>query len=599
MVALRTKTGGGSALAAWIRALDQTKILQDAPAATLPAMLEQLAEAHADRAALVGQSAQLSYRTLAARANQYARWAISRRLGKGDVVCLLMPNCPDYVAIWLGLTRAGCAVALINTNLTLDALLHSIQAAGSLHLIVSDSLVAALTDLADRLPSGMGVWVHGGQGGAGRWPPIETEVEQLRGAALDEADCPLPNQRDRALLIYTSGTTGLPKAANVSHGRIAEWSLWFAGMMDVQADDRLYNCLPMYHSVGGIVAIGAMLVKGGSVLIRERFSASRFWPDIVDGECTIFQYIGELCRYLSLAPAHPREREHRLRLACGNGLSGDVWESFQQRFAIPRILEFYAATEGIVSLYNVEGKAGSIGRIPPFLAHRFPVAIIRCDPATGEPFRDAAGLCTSCFPDEPGEAIGQLPNSDAAAARYFDGYTDSGASSRKVLRDVFTIGDRWFRTGDLLRKDSAGYFYFVDRIGDTFRWRGENVSTTQVASVLRLFPGVTDAVVYGVAVPGNEGRAGMAALTTDDRFDIVDLKAYLAAHLPGYAQPLFIRCCETLDFTGTFKLTKGRLMQQGYASSDEPVWFNDRASGRFVRFDAFLAHSIEDGSRRL
>jgi len=591
-------SGRASALNAWIRALDATKVLHDAPFATLPAMLPELAVAHADRPALIGQDGGIRYRDLAAKANQYARWAIENGLGKGGVVSLLMPNCPEYVAIWLGLTRAGCAVALINTNLAADALLHSIQAAGSLHLIVGASLLPAVATLADRLPAASRVHVHG-DAEPGRWSRIEPEIARYDTAPLDPVRHPLPGQRDRALLIYTSGTTGLPKAANVSHGRIAEWSLWFAGMMDVQPDDRLYNCLPMYHSIGGIVAVGSMLVKGGSVMIRDRFSASRFWDDVVDGGCTIFQYIGELCRYLTLSPPHPKENQHRLRLACGNGLHGDVWEAFQQRFDIPRILEFYAATEGIVSLYNAEGKPGAIGRIPSFLAHRFPVALVRSDPDTGEPGRDEAGLCIACAADEPGEAIGQLPGGEAMAARHFDGYTDVAASTRKILRDVFTKGDVWFRTGDLLRRDKAGYFYFVDRIGDTFRWRGENVSTTQVASVLRGCPGITDAVVFGVAVPGNEGRAGMAAITTDDRFTFDTLKAHLDARLPVYAQPLFVRCCETLDFTGTFKLTKGRLVQEGYAGSPEPVWFSDRAAGRFVPCDEALIRSIAAGTRRL
>jgi fatty-acyl-CoA synthase len=590
--------GRAAALNAWIRALDATKILHDAPLATLPAMLPGLAEAHGDRPALLGAGEQVSYRSLAARANQYARWAMAGGLGKGDAVGLLMPNCPEYVAIWLGLTRAGCAVALINTNLASDALLHSIQAAEGRHLIAAASLLPAVAALARRLPPGLHVSVHGADN-PGPWPSIEPELARQGTATIDAEECPLPAQRDRALLIYTSGTTGLPKAANVSHGRVAEWSLWFAGMMAAEPDDRLYNCLPMYHSVGGIVAIGSMLVRGGSVLIRDRFSASRFWDDAADGGCTIFQYIGELCRYLTLAPPHPKERAHRLRLACGNGLSGDVWEGFQARFGIPRILEFYAATEGIVSLYNAEGKPGAIGRIPSFLAHRFPVALVRSDPETGEPARDADGLCIACQPDEPGEGIGQLPAAEAMAARHFDGYTDKAASARKVLGDVFAKGDLWFRTGDLLRKDAAGYFYFVDRIGDTFRWRGENVSTTQVAAVLRGCPGVADAVVYGVAVPGQEGRAGMAAVTTDDRFGFDALAAHLNAHLPGYAQPLFVRLCESLDFTGTFKLTKGRLVREGYAESPEPVWFNDRAAGRFVHCDPEVARSIEEGTRRV
>jgi fatty-acyl-CoA synthase len=403
------------------------------------------------------------------------------------------------------------------------------------------------------------------------------------------------------LLIYTSGTTGLPKAANVTHRRIVEWSFWFAGMMDAQPGDRLYNCLPMYHSIGGIVAIGAMLVKGGSVFIRARFSVGRFWDDVVDAECTIFQYIGELCRYLVRGPAYPKERHHRLRLACGNGLSGDIWEVFQGRFGIPRVLEYYAATEGIVSLYNAEGKPraigpGAIGRIPSFLAHRFSVRLIRSDPETGDPIRDAAGYCIACGPDEPGEAIARF--FDEPAQR-FDGYTDPIATAGKMLRNVFAEGDRWYRTGDLLRKDAAGYYYFVDRIGDTFRWRGENVSTTQVAEILRSCPGVTDAAVYGVTVPGNEGRAGMAAITTDDRFNFPDLRDHLAMHLPAYAQPLFVRLCETFDVTGTFKLTKGNLVREGYADASGPVWFNDRQTSRFIACDTDLLGSIADGTRRI
>jgi fatty-acyl-CoA synthase len=233
---------------------------------------------------------------------------------------------------------------------------------------------------------------------------------------------------DRALLIYTSGTTGLPKAANISHRRPLQWSFWFAGLMNATPHDRMYvissdlarpyergrcrcadqhraDCLPLYHSVGGVVATGALLVRGGSVLIRDRFSVRHFWDDVFAGNCTIFQYIGELCRYLVNAPEHPHDRAHRLRLCCGNGLQADIWKKFQDRFTIPRILEFYASTEGNVSLYNVEGKIGSIGRVPPFLASRFPLALVQFEPATGRPARDTHGFCIRCGVNETGEAI--------------------------------------------------------------------------------------------------------------------------------------------------------------------------------------------------
>jgi fatty-acyl-CoA synthase len=596
-LATRPSARRESGLRTWIRALDAIKIIDEAPDVTLVSLLDGLADQHGDRVALTGEGETLTFRELAVRANRYARWAIAQGLRDGDVVCLLMPNRPEYVAIWLGLTRARCVAALLNTNLVGDGLAHCIAAAGSAHLIVDSALVPRAAAIQDKLSPATRVWTHGGPVPAAGWPDIVSEIERQNGAPFAGSERRAPTPDDRALLVFTSGTTGLPKAGVITHARIIEWSFWFAGLMDAKLDDRLYDCLPMYHSVGGIVAIGAMLVRGGSVLIRERFSASRFWDDVVDGGCTIFQYIGELCRYILNTPPHQKERLHQLRLACGNGLRGDVWEAFQQRFGIPRVLEFYAATEGSVSLYNCEGKPGAIGRIPSFLAHRFPVALIQCDPVTGAPVRDENGCCIACGPDEAGEALGRVGNQ--SSARRFDGYTDAAASERKLLRDVFEKGDLWFRSGDLMRKDAAGFFYFVDRIGDTFRWKGENVSTTEVASIMRSYPGVTDAVVYGVAVPAHEGRAGMAAVVTDDRFELDGLRGFLTERLPGYAQPLFVRIRSALDVTGTFKLVAGTLAREGYEGATEPVWFNDHAAGRFIACDAALVGSIASGDRRL
>jgi fatty-acyl-CoA synthase len=589
---------GGQALQAWLRALSSVRILEQAPDTTLPTLLEKLADAHGDRLALLGEGDNVSYRALAARANRVARWASAKGFEPGAVICLLMPNCPDYVAIWLGLTRAQCVVALVNTNLISDTLLHSIRVAGSNHLIVAERLLPAVAAIADRLLPETRVWVHGASAD-GRWPRFEPQVDLYSGAPLLDAESSGPTPEQVALLIYTSGTTGNPKAARVSHGRVVEWSFWFAGMMDVQPDDRMYDCLPLYHSTGGIVAIGAMLVRGGSVLVRDRFSASRLWDDVAENGCSIFQYIGELCRYLVASSPHPRERQHRLRLACGNGLQAEVWTAFAERFGVPEILEFYAATEGSVSLYNCEGKPGAIGRVPPFLAHRFPTKLVRCDAETGLALRDADGRCIPCGADEVGEAIGLVFDGTRSAGRTFDGYTDDVASEQKLLRDVFAKGDVWFRTGDLMRMDRAGYFYFIDRIGDTFRWKGENVATSEVITAIRGCPGVKDAVAYGVIVPGHEGRAGMAAITTDPHFDISNLHAHLSARLPDYAQPVFVRITAALDLTGTFKLAKGRLMREGYTAATDTVWFNDREAGRYVASNAGLVRSIEEGKRRL
>jgi fatty-acyl-CoA synthase len=426
----------------------------------------------------------------------------------------------------------------------------------------------------------MRVWVHGEAA-------VDGPFERLTLPDLSPWPEPgfRPAPKDVALLIYTSGTTGMPKAAKITHARLLEWSFWFAGMMGVAPSDRLYNCLPMYHSIGGVVAIGAMLTKGGSVVIREKFSAGRFWEDVCRTDSTIFQYVGELCRYLVQNEPSPYEHQHRLRLCCGNGMGGNVWREFERRFQVPRILEFYAATEGNVSLYNCEAKPGAIGRVPPFLNHRFPIALIKCDLATGEPLRDQNGFCQACGPDEPGEAIGKILHTGESQ---FDGYTDPAASDAKILRGVFVAGDAWFRTGDLMRKDRAGYYYFVDRLGDTFRWKGENVSTTEVAETLRSCPGVREAVVFGVEIPGHEGRAGMAAITTDSSFSLLALQAHLIKTLPRYARPLFLRACESLAVTGTFKLQKAALRREGFADPaiTDALWFYDAGVGSFIPCDA-------------
>ena len=550
-------------LQAWTRALAYTKEAADQ---TLPGLIDQLASRYAENSALLTADETIAYDTMRLRINQYVNWAISQRFRKGDVISLLMPNRIDYPLIWLALTRIGCAVALLNTNLRGDALLHCIKAADSDVVIISDDLPA---DQRALLMHEFVVlnWDSG-------WWPMDIHHHSRAAITL-----PLPQPQDCALLIYTSGTTGLPKATRITHRRIVEWSYWFAGMMNAQPTDRLYNCLPMYHSIGGVVAIGSMLVSGGSVFIRDRFSASKFWNDVYDRDCTIFQYIGELCRYLLASETHPLERGHALRLSCGNGLQKDVWEAFQQRFGIPQILEFYAASEGNLSLYNVEGKPGAIGRIPPFLAKHFRAAVIICDTETGEPLRDVNGFCLRAAADEPGEAISQI-----FTGREFDGYTDDAASQRKILHDVFTNGDRWFRTGDLMRRDAQGYFYFVDRLGDTFRWKGENVSTTEVANGLRECPGVVDAVVYGVVIPGQEGRAGMAAIATDDVFDFAVFSLHLNATLPEYARPLYVRLCPSLNVTGTFKLIKTDLVREGYENASDPVWIRGK-NGVFTRLD--------------
>jgi fatty-acyl-CoA synthase len=530
--------------------------------------------------------------------NRYARWALAEGVGPGDTVCLLMPNRPEYLAVWLGISQIGGVIALLNTNLTGPSLAHCIRIAAARHIIVAAELAEAYQSAAPHLSQPPKLWRHGPAPSDGA--RLDVALGAHDGGALSAAERRDIRHADRALLIYTSGTTGLPKAANVSHHRIMMWSHWFAGLADMRGDDRMYNCLPMYHSVGGVVAVGAALVNGGSAVVQERFSARQFWDDVARWNCTLFQYIGELCRYLVAATPHPAERRHNLRLTCGNGMSADVWTRFQERFAIPRILEFYAATEGTFSLYNVEGRVGAIGKVPGFLAARNPIALVRFDHDTGRPLRDADGFCIRCARDEPGEAIGRIDRDGRDLATRFEGYASGADTEKKILRDVFAPGDAYMRSGDLMRIDAQGFYYFVDRVGDTFRWKGENVATLEVEAVLCGCPDVSEATVYGVTVPGAEGRAGMALIVAEGAPDLEAIARHLRA-LPDYGRPVFLRIAPSLAVTATFKHKKRELVEEGFDPSRiaEPLYVFDRARGAYVVLDCELFATIESGAMRL
>ncbi|MCK1711938.1 MULTISPECIES: long-chain-acyl-CoA synthetase [unclassified Bradyrhizobium] len=586
-----------SASKIWLKAIELTARIETLPGRLFADVVDDWARRQPDRAALITDDASLDYEGLSKRINRYARWARSVGVAKGDTIGLIMPNGIDYVAAWLGISRVGGVVALINTKLVGPSLAHCIDVAKPSHLIVAHGLTETLGGALPHLKTDAKIWIHGD---ARSERAIDVALAALDDGPLSPDEHGGVTIDDRALLIYTSGTTGLPKAASISHRRILNWGFWFAGLTGATPQDRLYDCLPLFHSVGGIVAPCSMLAAGGAVVIAEKFSASNFWHDVVRHDCTLFQYIGELCRYLLKAPPSEYENRHRLRLACGNGLRGDIWEDFQGRFAIPRILEFYAATEGNFSLFNVEGQPGAIGRIPPLLAHRFPASLVRLDPDSGAPLRNEDGLCIACARGEAGEAIGRIGTADQGGGR-FEGYTDAGETEKKVLRDVFAKGDSWFRTGDLMRLDDKGFFHFVDRIGDTFRWKGENVAASEVNDVVRDFTGVVDATSYGVGIPGADGRAGMSAIVVNEGFDIAALPAHLAQRLPAYARPVFVRISRELDATETFKQKKGELAREGFDPNEisDPLFMAEPKSGAYVALDAEIYTQIVDGSMRL
>ena len=581
----------------WLKAIERTSRIEANPLRLFADIVEDWAARQPDHPALLSDLETFSYRDLNERINRYARWALSAGIGKGDTVCLFMPGQPDYLAAWLGITRVGGVAALINTKLVGSSLAHCIDVAAAGHLIVGQDLATAFEQVLPLLKRAPTVWRQRGTSGE---TGLDAALAALDGGPLTSSERREVSIDDRALLIYTSGTTGLPKAASISHRRILNWGGWFAGLTDAMPEDRLFNCLPLFHSVGGVVAPCSMLTAGASVVLSEKFSVGSFWRDVVRWDCTLFQYIGELCRYLLKAPVSEFESRHRLRLACGNGLRGDIWEAFQSRFSVPQVLEFYAATEGNFSLYNVEGKPGSIGRIPPLLAHRFPAAIVRVDAELGAPIRDADGLCVACGRGEVGEAIGRIGTAGDAGGR-FEGYTNAAETEKKILRDVFAKGDAWFRTGDLMTLDGAGFFHFVDRVGDTFRWKGENVATSEINEAILDCPGVIDATTFGVAVPGADGRAGMAAIVTDASFNLAEFKDHLARRLPLYACPVFVRLSAALDNTETFKQKKQDLVRAGFDPRQvaDPLFFRDPKSGDFRSLDADDYAQLAQGAIRL
>ena len=583
---------------AWLRALANTAKIGEQNE-TLPIVIDRLASRFGAAPALIDPQTEMSFSGLAHRVNQYARLGLSLGLLPGDAAALLMNNSTEYVALWLGLTRIGAVVALVNSQLTGDALVHSIKVANPKIVIAGADLAPRVSAVRGKLPHGVACFVYGACDED--FVPLAPLLAALPGEALQAAECAPPPLDAMALYIYTSGTTGLSKAAKVSHYRLMQWSYWFAGMLETTAQDRMYNCLPLYHSVGGVVATFAPLVNGGAVVVRPRFSASEFWRDISAERCTLFQYIGELCRYLVNSPHQAIETQHQLRMACGNGLRPEVWSVFQERFRIPRILEYYASTEGNFSLYNCEGQVGAIGRIPPFLAGKLPVALLRFDVDAGEPRRNAEGRCERCEPNEVGEAVGLIPEDAAQRGGRFEGYADAVASERKLLRNVFKKGDAWYRTGDLMRRDERGFFYFVDRVGETYRWKGENVSTAEVLTALTAVPGVLEGVVYGVAVPGADGRAGMAALVVGHQFDLAEFRRSIAERLPAYSRPVFLRLIATLEATGTFKPRKQDLVAAGFdpARVEDPIYFDDARTAAYVPLDSALFAKITAGTIRI
>ncbi len=498
-------------------------------------------------------------------ANSFARYLSSNGVKHGDKVVLFMENRPYYAISLLALNKIGAIGVLINTSLTGDPLIHCINSSNSVKCIVGAERAQPLQEVLEDINISNKddfLWVED----TNEYTLPEWAINLKANLNFDDNEnLDQTNQvtaKDVACYIFTSGTTGVPKAAILPNAKLvaAATNITMAGYR-INHEDCMYNCLPLYHSTGLMLGLCAAINVGAASFIKRKFSASSFWQEANKFNTTAFVYIGELCRYLINKEPSEAELNNPIVSMVGNGLRPDVWDTFKERFDIDRIIEIYGASEGNALFMNLFNKNKTIGMTSA------EVALLEYDVAEDEILKNDEGFCKKITNHDPGLLIVEIgPNA------VFNGYTDKEASEKKILRDVFKAGDAWFNTGDLIKTVDVGFafgkehYQFVDRVGDTFRWRSENVSTNEVGEILNGYKDVNMANVYGVKVPGCEGRAGMAAFSLEDfeGFNWLEFSEYVENNLPKYARPIFIRIIQEMDTTGTFKLKKNELRDDAF-----------------------------------
>ncbi|CAH0991956.1 Crotonobetaine/carnitine--CoA ligase [Sinobacterium norvegicum] len=554
---------------------------------TVADRLEQQAVTFADRPFLIEGNVCLTYAEVNARVNQLANAAQQCGLIAGDVAAVMMDNRIEFFLVWLGLAKLGVTAALLNTNVTGKALAHAFEATDAKALFIGDECLAALSSV-ELQPGQLSLHRIAAK-------PVQTlakDHELTDFLALADSACRdnLPALLRQSIVgetsvfyVFTSGTTGLPKAAKVSHMKWLGVGDGMRDMLEYDSNDVFYCVLPLYHGAAGMSLTSTALASGSSIVVRRRFSVSQFWPEVRKYNVTVCQYIGEICRYLINQAPSEDDKHHNLRKMMGAGLGADMWQAFTERFGIEHIYEGWSATEANTSLINVDNKIGSCGRLP--FADKTNAQLVKYDVEADDYCRDSNGFMIPCQPGETGEMIGMILDIPNVGAGRFEGYTSAEATNKKILRGVFSEGDSWWSSGDLLRRDADGYYYFIDRIGDTYRWKSENVSTQEVSQALADFSGLEMLNIYGVRVPGQEGRAGMAAVVMQPGVDFEPRRFYQLTEqrLPRYAAPLFVRLSQQADMTATFKLRKVDLQRQGYSaeSIDEPLFVRDDHSATY------------------
>ncbi|XP_022069109.2 long-chain fatty acid transport protein 6 [Acanthochromis polyacanthus] len=541
-----------------------------------------------------------TYRDIEQRSNRLANVFLEKvHLRKGDCVALLMSNEPDFLCVWFGLAKIGCSVAFLNTNIKSKSLIHCFNCCGAKTLIVGSDLAECLDGtLTSLLEDNIQVWTMKSQSEHTHMHTLLDKLDAASDQLVPAALHVTTSLKSPTLYIFTSGTTGLPKAAVITHLQSlkAAAGLWAFGATE---DDVVYIPLPLYHSAASLIGIGGTIHLGATCILKKKFSASQFWNDCRTHNVTIFQYIGELCRYLCNQPKTEVDKVHKVRMGVGNGLRQDVWREFQSRFGNIKMCEVYGSTEGNLCFMNHIGKIGTVGRSNFFYRLLFKYDLVKYDMVKDEPVRNQYGFCQPVQKGETGLLLSRV-----SVLSPFFGYAGSKQlTEKKLMRNVFVKGDTYFNTGDLMAEDQGGFICFRDRVGDTFRWKGENVATTEVTEILGLVDFIQEVNVYGVEIPGHEGRAGMAAVIIRPglMFDGKKLFEHAMKDLPAYARPLFIRLQEVMEMTSTFKQQKFQLVQSGFNPSkiSDPLFVLDYQQRSYIPLTDLIYQSIITGERKL
>jgi fatty-acyl-CoA synthase len=541
-------------------------------------VFQERAARYGDRVFLRFGDQRMTYREANATANRYAAVLAAHGVGHGDVVAIMVRNSPNAVLAMLAAVKCGAIAGMLNYHQRGEVLAYSLGLLDAKVLIAETDLVSAVTEC--------------GAAGATDNTLTVDDLERfaVSAPATNPASASAVRAKDTAFYIFTSGTTGFPKASVMTHYRWLKALGAFGGLgLRLKGADTLYCCLPLYHNNALTVAVSSVLTSGATLALGKSFSASRFWDEVIANNATAFIYIGEICRYLLNQPPKPTDRKHKVRVIAGNGLRPEIWEEFTTRFGIARVCEFYAASEGTTAFINIFNVPKSTGISP------LPLAYVEYDPDTGAPLRDESGRVRRVPAGQPGLLL-----SPVNKLQPFDGYTDKAATEKKLVRNAFREGDSWFNTGDVMSPQGMFHAAFVDRLGDTFRWKGENVATTEVEAALSSDPAIEECTVYGVEVPRTGGRAGMAAVKLREgaEFDGKSLARAVYDKLPAYALPLFVRVVESLEHTTTFKSRKVELRDQAYGPDvKDPLYVLAGRDEGYVPFYDSYPDEVAAGKR--